>query len=123
MYINRQVRFLLLFFCVVFFQQNFAKEISDTQKLKNEQVDFKLLYYENNRNDFHKNVLLNDFKEMPNSSSFGVNNGEYWFKLTINELLKNKNLIAYLPVHNIGEIEIYKFVNAKLEYLFSAGNL
>jgi DNA-binding CsgD family transcriptional regulator len=120
--INNKLRFLLILFCVVFFQENFAKDISDTQEIKNEQVSFKLLYYENINNDFHENVLLNEFKEMPSSSSFGVSNGEYWFELTVKKSLKNKELIAYLPVHNIGEIDIYKFVDTKLEYLFSTGN-
>lgn len=105
-----------------FFQQNFAKEVSNTQELKKEQVGFKLLFYENNNDDFHKNVVLNDFKEMPSSSSFGVDNGEYWFELTVNKSIKNKKLIAYLPVHNIGKIEVYKLVDTKLEYLFSTGN-
>ncbi|WP_157663294.1 LuxR C-terminal-related transcriptional regulator [Polaribacter sp. SA4-12] len=59
---------------------------------------------------------------MPKSNSFGVSNGEYWFELTVNKSLKNKELIAYLPVHNIGEIGIYKFVDTKLEYLVSTGN-
>jgi DNA-binding CsgD family transcriptional regulator len=122
LYINKKVQFLLILFCVVFSQKNFAKKLSDTQKTKHDHVEFKLLYYENNNNDFYENVILNEFKKMPKSNSFGVSNGEYWFELTVNKSVKNKKLIAYLPVHNIGQIDIYKFVDTKLEYLFSTGN-
>ena len=113
--------YIVVLFILFCFNVN-SQSIKTSQKEDKNSIDFTILYHKSKTTVPDNKIHLKDFKTLPKSNSFGTKNGEYWFQLTINKSIKNKKLIAYLPVHNIGEIAIYKVINAKLEYLLSTGN-
>ena len=119
---NKKIWFLVIIFNILFFQKNNAKNNYENQKNKNQQVEFTLLYNQIDTNNFDKKILGADFKTMPKSNSFGFNTGKYWLKLIVNKTVSNKNLVAYIPTHNIGKIDIYQNINNQLKYISSTGN-
>jgi DNA-binding CsgD family transcriptional regulator len=88
--------------------------------------NFELTFCKSSNNKENiSDVLDMSFSEMPSSSSFGVVNGTYWFKLKIDAKYyqQNSNAIIYVPTHNIDFIELYALNNGELEYISKTGNL
>jgi DNA-binding CsgD family transcriptional regulator len=63
------------------------------------------------------------FTEMPSSSSFGIRNGDYWFRLTVNLSNIHGPAIIYIPTHGINKIDLYELHNGEVKYLAKSGNL
>ena len=111
------VVFIGLFFC---FNTN-AENFDNKQNINSDIVDFEISFLREKDIENKKNIILNTYKAFPKSNNFGVRNGIYWFKLTINKS-NYKKLIAYLPTHNINKIDLYEYSNNRLNYLSSTGN-
>lgn len=111
------VVFIGLFFC---FNTN-AENFDNKQNINSDIVDFEISFLREKDIENKKNIILNTYKAFPKSNNFGVRNGIYWFKLTINKS-NYKKFIAYLPTHNINKIDIYEYSNNSLNYLSSTGN-
>ena len=115
----KQLKALLLFigFCITSpyqcISQNTIKSNSET---------FSLTYFKEDISLSRNEITSKRFITMPKSSSFGVKNGTYWFKLTIKKTEYSTNLISYIPTHNIGFIEVYQLENQNLKYITSTGN-
>jgi DNA-binding CsgD family transcriptional regulator len=87
-------------------------------------VDFKLFYYQPTNSTVNQiNILKKDFLAMPSSSSLGYQNGEYWFKLIVNNINTDVNLIATVPTHNIDKIEFYLLKGKTLKLQGITGNI
>ncbi|ARV05356.1 hypothetical protein BTO04_01015 [Polaribacter sp. SA4-10] len=120
---HRKLTFIIALISLLFFQKNYANDDAVLALKKNNlQIDFSLLYYKINTNTLDLNIVSKKFKKMPTSNSFGVLNGTYWFKLTLNNTQESKNLIAFIPTHNIEKIDIYKNINNELNFISSTGN-
>lgn len=114
--------FIFALFSLIFYQKNYAGTNFSSTKEEFNPIEYSLLYYKNSASSLDKNILNYTFKEMPKSNSLGFLNGEYWFQLTINNVQDYKDLIAYIPTHNINRIDIYQLINNQLEYISSTGN-
>ena len=111
---------LLFAVCLLFSNNTSAKE----NKLSNDEnsLEYNLYYYQQTKKSISINEVLKvGFNKMPDSKSFGANNGIYWIKLQINNNIE-KDLIAFIPTHNIDKIELYKLENSGLNYISSSGN-
>ena len=110
-----KAQFYLLTLCLLLFScNNFTSD---------KELDFSLSYYKiNNKtlSDFPFNENL--FKKIPESSSLGIKNGNYWFKLVLKKNENHKNLIGYIPTHNIDKVDIYQRSNNQLNHISSTGN-
>lgn len=85
-------------------------------------VKFNIFYLQEQNVNPEKDINFNRFNSFPNSYNLGIKNGKYWFKLVLNKHIRQKNLIAYIPTHNISEIEIYEIKNNQLNYITTTGN-
>jgi DNA-binding CsgD family transcriptional regulator len=86
--------------------------------------NFSLSYYHSiDIKDNPHSILGNVFSKMPASNSMGVDNGTYWFRLSIDTNGFSNNAIVYIPTHNIDKIELYRLVDGNLEYIAQTGNL
>lgn len=76
-------------------------------------------------NEKLSDVLNLSFSKMPSSASFGIDNGNYWFKLKVDptKTEQNANTILYVPTHNIDFIELYSLRDGELQYISKTGNL
>ena len=100
----------------------FSQKIISQNTIKNNAAIFSLSYFKENKNLLNEEVLLKDFKNMPKTSNFGIKNGTYWFKLTLNKTKVTQNLIAYIPTHNVDLIDVYQLNDNHLNYINSTGN-
>jgi DNA-binding CsgD family transcriptional regulator len=100
----------------------FSQKIISQNTIKNNAAIFSLSYFKENKNLLNEEVLLKDFKNMPKTSNFGIKNGTYWFKLTLNKTKVAQNLIAYIPTHNVDLIDVYQLNDNHLNYINSTGN-
>jgi DNA-binding CsgD family transcriptional regulator len=100
----------------------FSQKIISQNTIKNNSSIFSLSYFKENENLLKEEILFKDFRSMPKTSSFGVKNGTYWFKLILNKTKATQNLIAYLPAHNIDLIDVYQLNGTSLNYISSTGN-
>lgn len=86
-------------------------------------IDYSLSYYKITDNSLSNFPLEKEsFKKIPNSKSLGYKNGDYWFKLKVKNLLDLKNLVGYIPTHNIDKIDLYYLENNTLKHISSTGN-
>ena len=110
--VNRKIYLLVIcFFISAGFSQILANE------------KFNLSYFYPTEQEVNlSNISTQVFSTMPNSKSFGVKNGVYWFKLQLDSK-NNSNAIVYVPSHNIDYIELYYLSGNKLEYISKTGNL
>ncbi|MDB4297259.1 LuxR C-terminal-related transcriptional regulator [Flavobacteriaceae bacterium] len=109
-YDNLIVSFLIFFLSLF-------NGIAQTQK-----IPFDISYTNHTVKNLDGSLIINaDYKKLPSSSSFGWDNGIYWFKLKISET-KEENTIVYFPTHNISKIELYSLNRQQLTYISSHGN-
>lgn len=99
-------------------KNNFA--IFENESQNNIEVDIK--YKKSSKTDIVKILSDKNFKNLPNSNSFGATNGQYWIKLTFKKAINLSELIAYIPTHNIDKIDIYRAHESKFNFITSVGN-
>jgi DNA-binding CsgD family transcriptional regulator len=92
--------------------------------LNNINDDFRYeLSYLKIHDEFKGNQVINsEFLKFPESKSFGINNGTYWIKLKLQPSTISRDLIAYIPTHNISEIGVYQLNEEQLELKTQTGN-
>lgn len=112
----------LFVFCLLISNNLFSFTKQNKFNKEETPIEYRLSYYKEFKEaTSFKEVLKADFKKMPNSKSFGVNNGVYWFRLSIDTDFEN-DLVAFIPTHNIDKVEVYHLINNSLNYLTSTGN-
>lgn len=114
-----QFKTFFIFACICL---TFSQKIISQNTIKKNATIFSLSYLQEDKKLLKEEVLLNEFRSMPETSSFGINNGIYWFKLIINKTKDTHNLITYIPTHNIDVIDVYQLNGASLNYISSTGN-
>lgn len=110
------------FFLFITICLTFSQKIISQNTIKNNSTIFSLSYFKENKNLLKEEILLKEFSNMPKTSSFGIENGTYWFKLILDKTKANQNLIAYIPTHNIDLIDVYQLKGISLNYIISTGN-
>ncbi|KGL62954.1 LuxR C-terminal-related transcriptional regulator [Polaribacter sp. Hel1_85] len=116
--LNLFIVILCFFYSLKFNAESFSYIQEEDKNL----IDYTILYHRTTNSDSEKTITFKEFKTMPKSNSFGVVNGEYWFRLVINKSTEYKNFIAFIPTHNIAKIDIYEYKHNTLNYISSTGN-
>lgn len=117
------LKLLIVFLSFIFSLNINANNLTLNQQVKDKNtIKYSLLYHRVKDLDTEKNIIFKKFKTLPESKSFGVLNGEYWFQLTLDKTANAKNLVAYIPTHNIDKIDVYQVENETLKYVTSTGN-
>jgi DNA-binding CsgD family transcriptional regulator len=109
-----KVQFYLLTICLLF------SPFSDSNPVK--ELEYSLSYHKTKNDASKLEVSKIKFNKIPESKSLGFKNGNYWFKLVLKNDTNHKNLIAYVPTHNIAKVDIYQITNDQLSYISSTGN-
>lgn len=109
-----KVSFFLLASCIILF--SFIDSNPDKE------LEYSLYYFKIKNKSLKLDVSEIKFNKFPESKSLGFKNGDYWLKLVLEKDIDHKNLIAYIPTHNIGKITIYQIVNNQLNYISTTGN-
>lgn len=86
-------------------------------------VEYKLSYFQQKKEPTSIDNILNEkFKKIPNSHSLGFENGDYWFKLTVDQYSENSSYVIYVPTHNISKIDLYQVNENQMEFVAHSGN-
>tara|TARA_R110001632_G_scaffold68401_7_gene160340 strand:+ start:13441 stop:14886 length:1446 start_codon:yes stop_codon:yes gene_type:complete len=108
-----KIQYFLVTVCLLF---------SFVDSSQENELEHSLYYYKIKNDSSLLDVSNIKFKKIPESKSLGFRNGDYWFKLVLENDTDHKKLIAFIPTHNIDKIDIYQIVNNKLNYISSTGN-
>lgn len=119
---NKQInpKLFIAFLCFIFFIKTSAESFNNKPDYLKDSVKFSIQYFKEIGIELEKDILTKKFKPLPESNSLGIKNGIYWFKLEVNK--SSKNLIAFIPTHNIDKIDVYQLIGNKLKYISSTGN-